>query len=68
MIKEQVNLKNILVDLRRILEGGYRGMYNCSDSGDEFYLVLSKPHTGNILLAYNTKQFDMDDSFLYRKP
>lgn len=23
MIKEQVNLKNILVDLRRILEGGY---------------------------------------------
>lgn len=25
---------------------------------DEFYLVLSKPHTGKILLAYNTKMFD----------
>ena len=29
-----------------------------ADCGDEFYLVLSKPHTGKILLAYNTKMFD----------
>lgn len=52
----------------RLYSMSNRGIYDCSDSGDEFYLVLSKPHTGNILLAYNTKQFDMDDSFLYRKP
>ena len=36
------------------------GVYNYSDSGDEFYLVLSKPHTGKILFAYNTKMFEME--------
>ena len=29
-----------------------------ADCGDEFYLVLSKPHAGKVLLAYNTKMFD----------
>jgi hypothetical protein len=45
---------------------GWSEMYAMSDKtvylhaecGDEFYLVLSKPHTGKILLAYNTKMFD----------
>ena len=32
--------------------------YMYADCDDEFYLVLSKPHTGKILLAYNTKMFD----------
>ena len=36
------------------------GVYNYSDSGDEFYLLLSKPHTGKILFAYNTKMFEME--------
>ena len=36
------------------------GVYTYADSGDEFYLVLSKPHTGKILLAYNTKMFEME--------
>jgi len=36
------------------------GVYYCSNSGDEFYLVLSKPHTGRILFAYNTKMFEME--------
>lgn len=31
-----------------------------SNYGDEFYLVLSKPHTGKILLAYNTKMFELE--------
>lgn len=34
------------------------GVYNYSNSGDEFYLVLSKPHTGKILFVYNTKLFE----------
>ena len=34
-------------------------VYESSDYGDEFYLVLSKPHTGEILLAYNTKTFEL---------
>ena len=29
-----------------------------ADCDNVFYLVLSKPHTGKILLAYNTKMFD----------
>lgn len=33
-------------------------VYLHAECGDEFYLVLSKPHTGKILLAYNTKMFD----------
>jgi len=36
-----------------------KGVYNYSDYGDEFYLVLSKPHTGKILFVYNTKMFDL---------
>ena len=32
--------------------------YMYADCDDEYYLVLSKPHTGKILLAYNTKMFD----------
>ncbi len=36
-----------------------KGVYNYSDYGDEFYLVLSKPNTGKILLVYNTKMFDL---------
>ena len=36
------------------------GVYKYSSSGDEFYLVLSKPHTGKILFAYNTKMFEME--------
>ena len=27
---------------------------------DKFYLVLSKPHTGKILLAYNTKRYVLE--------
>ena len=37
------------------------GVYNYADSGDEFYLVLSKPHTGKILFAYNTKMFELEN-------
>lgn len=36
-------------------------VYESSDYGDEFYLVLSKPHTGEILLAYNTKTFELNN-------
>ena len=36
-----------------------KGVYNYSECDDEFYLVLSKPHTGKILMAYNTKLFEM---------
>ena len=35
--------------------------YNNSECGDEFYLVLSKPHTGKIVLAYNTKMFELQE-------
>ena len=37
------------------------GVYNYSVCGDEFYLVLSKPQTGKILLAYNTKMFEFEE-------
>lgn len=37
------------------------GVYNYSNNGDEFYLVLSKPHTGKILFAYNTKMFELEN-------
>lgn len=33
-------------------------VYMHAECGDEFYLVLSKPHTGKILHAYNAKMFD----------
>lgn len=36
-------------------------MYNRAKSGDEFYLVLSKQHTGKILYAYNTKTFELEN-------
>lgn len=34
------------------------GVYNYANTGDEFYLVLSKRHTGKILLVYSTELFD----------
>lgn len=37
-------------------------VYTYADCGDEFYLVLSKPHTGKILLAYNAKMFDYQET------
>lgn len=35
-------------------------VYFHADCDDEFYLVLSKPHTGKILMAYNTKMFEYE--------
>ncbi len=37
----------------------HESVYNRSDCGDEFYLVLTKPHTGKIALVYNTKMFEL---------
>ena len=37
------------------------GEYYHASEGDEYYLVLSKPHNGKILLAYNTKMFTLED-------
>lgn len=37
-----------------------QGVYRLSECGDEFFLVLSKQHTGSILLAYNTKLFTVN--------
>lgn len=34
-------------------------VYFHAECDDEFYLVLSKPHTGKILLAYPKKMFDL---------
>ena len=39
-----------------------QGVYNYSIPGDEFYLILSKPHSGRILFAYNKKMFDLEKS------
>lgn len=36
------------------------GVYYHASEGDEFYLVLSKPHSGTILLAYNAKLFRLE--------
>ena len=36
------------------------GVYNYSTFNDEFILVLSKPYTGHIILAYNTKLFELE--------
>ena len=33
-----------------------------AECDDEFYLVLSKPNTGKILLAYNAKMFDYQET------
>jgi hypothetical protein len=38
-----------------------KGVFHHSCSGDEFYLVLSKAQGGKILLAYNTKLFDLEE-------
>ncbi len=38
-----------------------KGVYLASHCGDEFYLVLSKPHTGKILHVYNTNLFDFEE-------
>ncbi len=37
-----------------------QGVYNYAVHGDEFYLVLSQPHSGKILFAYNTKMFELE--------
>lgn len=37
----------------------HTNVYEISDYGDEFYLVLSKRHNGEIMFAYNTKVFEM---------
>ena len=36
-------------------------VYFHTECDDEFYLVLSKPHTGRILLAYDTKIFQLQE-------
>lgn len=38
-----------------------RGVHNTSFDGDEFYLVLSKPHSGKVLLAYPAKYFTLEE-------
>lgn len=37
------------------------GEYFYASPGDEYYLVLSKPHSGKILAAYNKKLFELVD-------
>lgn len=37
-----------------------KGEYIYAMPGDEYYLVLSKPHSGKILLAYNAKLFELE--------
>lgn len=39
----------------------YDGLYRQSDCGDEFYLVLTKRHTGKILSVYSTQMFQMEE-------
>lgn len=34
---------------------------NLADVGDEFYLVLSQPHSGKILLTYRTERFKREN-------
>jgi len=38
-----------------------KGVYDSSDYGDEFYLVLSKRDKGEIIFAYNTKMFHFEE-------
>ena len=40
---------------------GPMGVFNGAVDGDEFYLVLAKPHCGKILLAYNAKLFALEE-------
>ena len=37
------------------------GVYHTSMDGDAFYLVLTKPHSGKILLAYPAKYFTLEE-------
>lgn len=37
------------------------GVFNYAVNGDAFYLVLSKPHAGKILCAYNAKLFELEE-------
>lgn len=37
------------------------GEYYYASTGDEYYLVLSKPHSGKILMVYNKKLFELVD-------
>lgn len=41
-----------------------RGVDNLAFEGDEYYLVLSKPHNGKILLAYNAKLFELESEIV----
>ena len=36
-------------------------VYERSDYGDEFYLVLSERHKGKIVFAYNTEMFEFEE-------
>lgn len=38
-----------------------KALFDSCCCNDKFYLVLSKPHTGSILLAYNTKRYTLED-------
>ena len=38
-----------------------KGLYHYSKCGEECYLVLSKKHTGKILVAYNLKMFELEN-------
>lgn len=38
-----------------------KGLYRYSKCGEEFCLVLSKKHTGKILVAYNMKMFELEN-------
>lgn len=38
------------------------GVYRDSQCGDEFYLVLSRPHNGKILMAYPCKLFELAEN------
>ena len=39
----------------------HKKVYESSNYGDEFYLVLLKQHKGEILFAYNTKMFEFEE-------
>ena len=38
-----------------------KGVHDLAFEGDEYYLVLSKPHSGKILLAYPAKYFQLEE-------
>ena len=39
-------------------------VYNSSNSKDEFYIVLTKAHTGKIVMVYNDKFFEFNDKYI----